>query len=78
MLFLQALTIEAGAFTVLQGVALGLAGTLAVFFLVFALERQLPHKKMLIATGVLITWVLVVIVGSTVQIQKVGWMRHAD
>ena len=75
VLFLQALTLEAGAFTVLQGVALGLAGTLAVFFLVIGLERRLPHKKMLIATGVLITWVLVVMVGSTVQtLQKVGWI----
>ena len=43
--------------------------------LVIALERKLPHKKMLIATGVLITWVLVVMVGTTVQtMQKVGWI----
>ncbi len=75
VLFLQALTLEAGALTVLQGVALGFAATLAVFFLVIGLERRLPHKKMLIATGVLITWVLVVMVGSTVQtLQKVGWI----
>ena len=75
VLFLQALTLEAGALTVLQGVAIGLAATLAVFFLVIGLERRLPHKKMLIATGVLITWVLVVMVGSTVQtLQKVGWI----
>jgi high-affinity iron transporter len=39
------------------------------------LERRLPHKKMLIATGLLITWVLVVMVGTTVQtMQKVGWI----
>jgi high-affinity iron transporter len=47
----------------------------AVFFLVIALERKLPHKKMLIATGLMITWVLVVLVGQTVQtLQKVGWV----
>jgi high-affinity iron transporter len=75
VLFLQALTLEAGAFTVLQGVALGFAGVLAVFFLVVGLERKLPHKKMLIATGLLITWVLVVMVGTTVQtLQKIGWL----
>ena len=75
VLFLQALTLEAGAWTVLQGVAVGFAATLAVFFLVVALERRLPHKKMLIATGLLITWVLVVMVGTTVQtLQKVGWL----
>jgi high-affinity iron transporter len=75
VLFLQALTLEAGAFTVLQGVALGFAGVVGVFFLVIALERKLPHKKMLIATGLLITWVLIVLVGQTVQtMQKVGWI----
>jgi high-affinity iron transporter len=75
VLFLQAMTLEAGALTVLQGVALGFAGVLAVFVLVIALERRLPHKKMLVATGLLITWVLVVMVGTTVQtMQKVGWV----
>ena len=74
-LFLQALTLEAGAWTVLQGVAIGFAAVVAVFFLVIALERKLPHKKMLIVTGVMITWVLVVLVGQTVQVmQKVGWV----
>jgi high-affinity iron transporter len=75
VLFLQALTLEAGAWTVLQGVVLGFAGVVAVFFLVIGLERKLPHKKMLIATGLLITWVLIVLVGQTVQtMQKVGWL----
>jgi high-affinity iron transporter len=60
---------------VLQGVALGFAGVVGVFVLVVALERRLPHKKMLVATGLLITWVLVVMVGTTVQtMQKVGWV----
>ena len=75
MLFLQAMTLEAGAVTVLEGAALGLAGVVAVFVLVIALERKLPHKKMLMATGLLITWVLVVMAGTTVQtMQKVGWI----
>ena len=75
VLFLQAITLEAGAFTVLQGVALGLLGVIAMFVLVIALERKLPHKKMLVVTGILITWVLVVMVGTTVQtLQKVGWV----
>ena len=75
VLFLQAMTLEAGSVTVLEGVALGLAAVVAVFVLVIALERRLPHKKMLMATGLLITWVLVVMVGTTVQtLQKVGWI----
>ncbi len=74
-LFVQALTLEAGAFTVLQGIAIGLAATVAVGILVMALERKLPHKKMLIATGLMITWVLIVLVGQTVQVmEKVGWL----
>jgi len=69
------MTLEAGAVAVLEGVALGLLGVIAMFVLVIALERRLPHKKMLIATGILITWVLVVMVGTTVQtMQKVGWV----
>jgi high-affinity iron transporter len=56
-------------------VLVGFLGVLAVFGLVIALERRLPHKKMLIATGVLITGVLVVLVGQTVQtMQAVGWL----
>ena len=61
--------------TVLEGVALGFAGVVGVFLLVIALERKLPHKRMLVATGVLITVVLVALVGQTVQtMQAVGWL----
>ena len=74
-LFVQALTLEAGAFTVLQGIAVGLAATLAVGVVVISLQRKLPHKKMLVATGIMITWVLIVLVGQTVQVmEKVGWV----
>ncbi len=39
------------------------------------LERKLPHRKMLIVTGILMTWVLVILVGTTVQtFQVVGWL----
>ncbi len=75
VLFLQALTLEAGVLAVLPGVALGLAATFAVGGLTILLERKLPHRKMLIATGVLMTWVLVILVGTTVQtLQVVGWL----
>jgi high-affinity iron transporter len=75
VLFLQALTLEAGALTVLEGVVLGLLGTLAIGAATLVLERKLPHRKMLVATGLLITGVLVVLVGGTVQtMQAVGWV----
>ena len=54
---------------------IGLAATVLVGFAVFSLERKLPQKKMLMLTGVMVTWVLVVMVGTTVQImQTVGWL----
>ena len=54
---------------------LGLAATSRSASLTIALERKLPHQKMLVATGVLITWVLVILVGTTVQtLQVVGWL----
>jgi high-affinity iron transporter len=75
VLFLQALTLEAGAITVLEGVMVGLLATLAVGAATLVLERKLPHRKMLVATGLLITGVLVVLVGGTVQtMQVVGWV----
>jgi high-affinity iron transporter len=75
VLFLQALTLEAGILAVLPGVMLGLAATLTVGGLTILLERKLPHRKMLIATGILMTWVLVILVGTTVQtFQVVGWL----
>ena len=41
----------------------------------FALQRKLPYKKMLIATGVLIAVVLAVMVGNTAHVlQGLGWL----
>jgi high-affinity iron transporter len=75
VLFVQALVLATDVATVLTGVLLGLAATVLVGFAVFGLERKLPQKKMLMLTGVMVTWVLVVMVGTTVQIlQTVGWL----
>ena len=75
MLFLQALQLSSGTGVVLAGVSLGLVLTGIVGALTFALERKLPYKKMLIATGVLIALVLVVLVGNTARtMQGVGWL----
>lgn len=75
VLFLQALVLEAGAWTVLQGTALGMVGVLGVGWLTFKLQSRLPYKRMLVVTGVLIGAVLLVMVGNTVHVmQLVGWM----
>jgi high-affinity iron transporter len=75
VLFLQALVLEGGAQVVLLGVGIGLALTLLIGLAVFGLQAKLPHKKMLIVTGVLIGAVLIQMVGNTVHVmQVVGWM----
>src|SRR3954449_292613 len=62
VLFLQSLRLTAGATTVLEGVAIGLAGTAVVGALTFWLHHKLPYKKMLVLTGVLVGLVLVVMI----------------
>ena len=75
VLFLQSLQLSAGTATVLEGAGLGLALTLAVAVLTFALQRKLPYKRMLIVTGVMIGFVLVVMVGQTARtMQGTGWL----
>ncbi len=75
VLFLQALVLDAGSAVVLTGVAIGLAATVLVGWLVFGLQARLPHKKMLIVTGVFIGAVLLMMVGNTVHVlQVVGWL----
>jgi high-affinity iron transporter len=74
VLFLQALVLDAGTWIVIEGTLLGLVGVAVVGALVFVLQKKLPHKKMLIVTGVMIATVLVTMVGTTVHVlQIVGW-----
>ena len=79
VLFLQSLELQAGSTTVLEGVALGLAGTTVVGVLTFWLHHKLPYKRMLVLTGVLVGVVLVVMIGGTaLTFQDLGWLpRHA-
>ena len=77
VLFLQSLQLKAGTATVLEGVAIGLAGTIAVGFATFSLQHKLPYKKMLVVTGVLLGVVLVVMVGGSARtLQDVGWLSR--
>ena len=45
MLFLQNLQLQDGTATVLEGVAIGLAGTAVVGVLTFWLHHKLPYKR---------------------------------
>jgi high-affinity iron transporter len=79
VLFLQNLQLKAGSATVLEGVGLGLAGTVVVGIFTFWLHHKLPYKKMLVLTGVMVGVVLVVMIGGTaLTFQDLGWLpRHA-
>src|SRR3954471_6134995 len=79
VLFLQALQVKAGTAAVLEGVLVGLAGTAVVGVLTFVLQRRLPYRRMLIVTGVMIGFVLVVMIGGTAAtFQDLGWLPKHD
>lgn len=79
VLFLQTLEIQAGRAAVLEGVGLGLLGTGVVGAITFWLQRKLPYRKMLVATGVVIGVVLVVMIGGTAAtFQDLGWLPRHD
>lgn len=75
VLFSQALVLQAGSVAVFLGVVLGLLATVVVGVIVFGLQIKLPYKKMLVVTGILIGWVLVILVGNTVNVlQTISWL----
>ena len=75
VLFLQAITLDAGITRVAEGVLIGLVGVTIVATLTLQLQRKLLHKRMLELTGLTILTVLVIMVGKTVQVcQTVGWL----
>jgi high-affinity iron transporter len=75
VLFLQALRIKAGSTTVLEGVAVGVVLTLIAGAITFSAQHRLPYRRMLVATGILLGFVLLVMVGESVQeMQLAGWI----
>jgi high-affinity iron transporter len=60
---------------VLEGVALGVALTVAVGIVTFSLQQRLPYKRMRVVTGALLGFVLLVMVGESIQeLQLAGWL----
>ncbi len=75
VLFLQSLRMQAGSSAVGEGVLIGLAFTAVVGVLTFVAHHALPYKKMLVFTGVMLAFVLVVMVGeNTQELQLANWM----
>ena len=75
VLFLQNLQLQNGTSTVLEGVAIGLAGTAVVGILTFWLHHKLPYRRMLILTGAMVAVVLMVMIGGTaLSFMELGWI----
>ncbi len=79
VIFLQSLRQIYGPGVVLEGVVIGLLFTDAVGVLAFALHQRLPYRRLLIITGVLLLFVLLVQVGEEVnEMQLAGWIGTTE
>ena len=79
VLFLQNLRLTNGSSAVLEGAGIGLALTALVGVATFFLHHRLPYKRMLVLTGVMLGFVLVVMVGESAQeLQLAGWIPSTD
>jgi high-affinity iron transporter len=79
VLFLQSYYIAMGPTVVYYGAAAGLLLTLAAGYLTFLGHRHLPYRRMLVATGILLTGVLFVMVGEEVnELQLAGWLATTN
>ena len=75
VIFLQNLRELYGASVVLEGVVIGCLFTAAAGVLTFALHARLPYRRLLIITGVMLLFVLLVSVGEEVnEMQLAGWI----
>jgi high-affinity iron transporter len=75
VLFLQTYYLQMGGKIVLGGAALGLFLSGIVAVLTFIAHRKLPYRKMLILTGIMLGFVLLVMVGEQAQeMQLAHWI----
>jgi high-affinity iron transporter len=76
VLFLQTYYLQMGGKIVLLGALLGFFFTGLVAVLTFVAHRKLPYRKMLVLTGVMLGFVLLVMVGEQAQeMQLAGWIK---
>jgi high-affinity iron transporter len=79
VVFLQNLRELYGASVVLEGVVIGLLFTAAVGVLTFGLHQRLPYRRLLIITGAMLLFVLLVQVGEEVnEMQLAGWIGTTE
>ncbi len=79
VIFLQNLRELYGSSVVLEGVVIGCLFTGAAGVLTFALHQKLPYRRLLIITGVMLLFVLLVSVGEEVnEMQLAGWIGTTE
>jgi high-affinity iron transporter len=79
VIFLQSLRELYGSSVVLEGVAIGALFATAAGVLTFALHQRLPYRRLLVITGVMLLFVLVVAVGEEVnEMQLAGWIGTSE
>jgi high-affinity iron transporter len=75
VLFLQGYRLQLGNSVVLLGAGIGLLLSAIVAVLTFYAQKRLPYRKMLVCTGVLLGFVLLVMVGEQAQeMQLAHWI----
>jgi high-affinity iron transporter len=75
VLFLQTYHLQMGGKIVLTGALFGLFFTGIVAVLTFVAHKRLPYRKMLVYTGVMLGFVLLVMVGEQAfEMQQAGWI----
>jgi len=79
VIFLQNLRELYGSSVVLEGVVIGALFTAAAALLTFGLHQRLPYRRLLIITGVMLLFVLLVSVGEEVnEMQLAGWIGTTE
>jgi high-affinity iron transporter len=79
VIFLQNLRELYGSSVVLEGVVIGCLFTAAAGVLTFGLHQRLPYRRLLIITGVMLLFVLLVSVGEEVnEMQLAGWIGTTE
>jgi high-affinity iron transporter len=75
VLFLQSYRLRLGSVVVLYGVIFGGLATSIVAVLTFVAHRHLPYRRMLVSTGLMLAFVLLVMVGEEAQeMQQARWL----
>ncbi len=74
-IFLQNIRLQVGTTHVVLGTAFGLVLVLITGYFVFVAHQKLPHKKMLVFTGIMLGFVFEIMVGEQVnEMQLAHWI----